>query len=171
MTALIVIALIILTVAIAYLLLEKRPGYGIYYGIGKLTGSRLDIGPVDWKTLTRHATGNDALVCPAVHCPNAKPDRDPKTYEMPPVDLLARLRAMARGEPSLVEQPCEPNCDRTARFIQYTRLMRYPDTIDIEVLSAGTNQSTVAIYSRSLVGSLDFGVNRKRVERWLAALA
>jgi len=49
--------------------------------------------------------------------------------------------------------------------------MRYPDTIDIEVLSAGTNQSTVAIYSRSLVGSLDFGVNRKRVERWLAALA
>ena len=77
---------------------------------------------------------------------------------------------MALAEPDIVEQSCEPNCDRTARFIQYTRLMRYPDTIDVQVLPAGDNQSTLAIYSRSLVGQKDFGVNRARVERWLASL-
>ena len=46
--------------------------------------------------------------------------------------------------------------------------MRYPDTIDIEVFAA--EGATLAIYSRSLVGSGDFGVNLARIERWLAAL-
>jgi uncharacterized protein (DUF1499 family) len=32
-------------------------------------------------------------------------------------------------------------------------------------------QATLAIYSRSLIGHGDFGVNRARIERWLAALA
>ena len=56
------------------------------------------------------------------------------------------------------------------RFLQLTRLMRFPDTIDAEVLPAGDNQSTLAIYSRSLVGRKDFGVNRARLERWYSAL-
>jgi len=57
-----------------------------------------------------------------------------------------------------------------ARFLQHSLLMRYPDTIDVQVLPAGDKQSTLAIYSRSLIGRKDFGVNRARVERWLAAL-
>jgi uncharacterized protein (DUF1499 family) len=48
--------------------------------------------------------------------------------------------------------------------------MRYPDTIDAQVFPAGEGQSTLAIYSRSLIGYGDFGVNHTRVERWLAAL-
>jgi uncharacterized protein (DUF1499 family) len=48
--------------------------------------------------------------------------------------------------------------------------MRFPDTVDIEVLPVGDNQSTLAIYSRSLIGRSDLGVNRARVERWLAKL-
>jgi uncharacterized protein (DUF1499 family) len=38
------------------------------------------------------------------------------------------------------------------------------------VLPAGAGRSTLAIYSRSLVGRKDFGVNRARIQRWLAAL-
>jgi uncharacterized protein (DUF1499 family) len=57
-----------------------------------------------------------------------------------------------------------------ARILQHTRLMRFPDTIDIEVLPAAGTQSTLAIYSRSLIGHGDLGVNRARIERWLAAL-
>jgi uncharacterized protein (DUF1499 family) len=170
MTALIAIAALLVFAAIAYALLEKRPGYGIYYGLGKLTGSRLDIGPVDWTMLTRHPTPNDALICPAADCPNAKPDEESKVYAMTPAELLARLKTIALAESDTVELSCEPHCDRTARFVQYTRLMRYPDTIDCEVLPAGAGRSTLAIYSRSLVGRKDFGVNRARIQRWLAAL-
>ena len=167
MTALIIIALLIIALAIAYALLEKHPIYGVYYGIAKRTGSRLDIAPVDWATLTRHPT-NDALICPASHCPNATADQQAKVYPLAPADLLARLKQIALAEPDTKE--LAPDRDRTARFVQYTRLMRYPDTIDVEVIPIGENQSTLALYSRSLVGRKDFGVNRARLQRWLAAL-
>jgi uncharacterized protein (DUF1499 family) len=149
-------------------LLERRPGYGVYYGLAKLAGAPLDIGPVDWRTLTRHATPNDALVCPAGICPNARPDREAEEYAMPPGDLLARLTRIALAEPRTKELDCAHR-DRAARFVQYSRLMRFPDTIDVAVFPAG-DRATLAIYSRSLIGSKDFGVNRARVRRWLAAL-
>ena len=119
--------------AFGYTLLEKRPHYGVYYGLAKLTGSRLAIGPVDWATLTRSRTPNDALICPAGHCPRAQVDREPPTYRLEPSALLARLTKAVRAEAHTVELP-NPGGDRTARFIQYTPLMRYPDTIDIAVL-------------------------------------
>lgn len=147
--------------------IEARPGYGAYYGLAKLTGAPLDIGPVDWMTLRRHSTPNDALFCPLGYCPNAQPDSEPKLYAMPPADLLARLKAIALAEPRTRELPGAPA--NGARFLQHTRLMRFPDTIDVAVLPAGAN-STLAIYSRSLIGRKDFGVNRGRIMRWLAAL-
>ena len=168
MTALVVVALV-LVIMVAVMLLEKRPGYGVYYGLAKLTGAPLDIGPVDWQTLARHATPNDALVCPAGRCPNARADREAKAYAMPPGDLLARLKGIALAEPDTKELDCAPHCDRAARFVQYSRLMRFPDTIDVAVFPAADGV-TLAIYSRSLIGRKDFGVNCARVRRWLAAL-
>jgi uncharacterized protein (DUF1499 family) len=170
MTALVIISLLVAIAAIIYALLEKHPIYGVYYGVAKRTGSRLDIGPVDWATLTRHATPNDALVCPASHCPNAKADEEAKVYPLAPTDLLARVKRVALAEPDTKELPGAPGRERGARFVQYTRLMRYPDTIDVEVIPVGENQSTLALYSRSLVGRKDFGVNRARLQRWLAAV-
>jgi uncharacterized protein (DUF1499 family) len=170
MTALVIISLLVAIAAIIYALLEKHPIYGVYYGVAKRTGSRLDIGPVDWATLTRHATPNDALVCPASHCPNAKADEEAKVYPLAPTDLLARVKRVALAEPDTKELPGAPGRERGVRFVQYTRLMRYPDTIDLEVVPVGESQSTLALYSRSLVGRKDFGVNRARLQRWLAAV-
>ena len=161
-------ALLLVPGAVFYLLLEKRPGYGAWYGVARLAGSRLDIGPVDWATLTRHKTANDALVCPPGHCPNAAPDAEAAIYPVAPDELLARLKRVARAEPDTRELTADRR--HAARFLQHTRLMRFPDTIDAEVLPAGDGRSTLAIYSRSLVGRKDFGVNRKRVTRWLGAL-
>ena len=51
----VIAALLAVAAVIAYVLLASGRLWR-YYGLGKLTGSRLDIGPVDWATLTRHAT-------------------------------------------------------------------------------------------------------------------
>lgn len=166
--ALIIAALLAFAAVIAYALLEKHPIYGVYYGIAKRTGAPLDIDAVNWATLTRHPT-NDSLVCPAAHCPHAKPDAEPKVYPISAADLLARLKRIVLAEPDTKELPSQPE-DRTVRFVQYTRLMRYPDTIDVEVIPTGEHRSTLALYSRSLVGRKDFGVNHARLTRWLAAL-
>lgn len=163
-------ALVLAAGAIGYLLLEKRPGYGAYFGIAKLTGAKLDIGSVDFRTLRRRTSPNDALVCAPADCPDAKPDWEAKTYDMAPSELLARLTRIALAEPRTELLYCGEACDRIARFVQYSRVMRFPDTIDIAVFPAGAGQSRLAIYSRSLVGHGDFGVNRARVGRWVAAL-
>ena len=168
-TLAIILALLLVLCMIVYVLLEKRPGYGVYYGLAKRMGRRLDIGPTDWAGLKRRRTPNDSLACPPALCPNAAADEESKTYSMTPAELLARLKAIALAEQNVTEQSCEPNCDRTARFIQYSRGLRFPDTIDVEVLPVGAG-STLALYSRSLVGRKDFGVNRARVKRWLAKL-
>lgn len=169
-TSLIIIGLLIAAIAVARMVLTGQRVQVFYYGIARRSGSRLDIGPVDWPTLTRHPTPNDALICPAAHCPNATPDAEPKVYPLPPADLLARLKGVALADTDVHELPCEPNCDTTARFVQYTRLMRFPDTIDAMVIPVGAGQSTLALYSRSLVGRKDFGVNRARLQRWLEKL-
>lgn len=165
----VVLLVIAALLVVTYALLEKRPGYGAWYGLAKLTGSPLDIDPVDWATLTRHTTPNDALVCPAALCPDAKPDREPQTRAMAPDALLARLKRVALAEPGTRELSAAPNRDRSARFVQYTRLMRFPDTIDVEVFASGEG-ATLAIYSRSLIGRSDLGVNRARIARWLEKL-
>jgi len=167
MTPGVIVVLLLVLGAIGYALLEKRPGYGAYYGLAKLTGAPLDIGPVHWATLTRHATPNDALVCPAGRCPHARADGEAKLYAAAPDELLARLTRIALSEPDTRQLPGAAN---GARLLQHTRLMRFPDTIDVEVFPASDTQSTLAIYSRSLLGRKDFGVNRARVRRWLAAL-
>jgi uncharacterized protein (DUF1499 family) len=168
MAALAILALLLVAIALGYLLLDKRPGYGVWYGLARLSGAPLDIGPVNWTALTRRATSNDALVCPSKCCAHAKPDREPKAYTMPPDDLLARLKEIALAETNTLALPS--GRAHTARFIQYTRLMRFPDTIDVEAFALPGGQSTLAIYSRSLLGREDFGVNRARVARWLAKL-
>ena len=58
-------------------------------------------------------------------------------------------------------------------LVQRTALLRFPDYIDVAIQPApGGNGdgSTIAIYSRSRFGYSDLGVNRKRVEDWMAAL-
>ena len=153
--------------AIGALLVATRQH--IYAGIARLSGTD-DMGPVDFATLRRRSSPNDALVCPPGHCPHARPDREPKTYDMTAAELSARLMRIVLAEPATGVLHCAPPCEGFLRFVQYSRIMRFPDTIDVEILPVGDDKSTLAIYSRSLVGHGDLGVNRARIERWLAAL-
>jgi uncharacterized protein (DUF1499 family) len=55
-------------------------------------------------------------------------------------------------------------------YVQLSERFRFPDIIKVRFISVSPTQSTLAIYSRSVYGKSDFGVNRKRIEAWLAAL-
>ncbi len=55
-------------------------------------------------------------------------------------------------------------------YIQRSALFRFPDIVTVRFISVSPSQSTLAIYSRSVYGKSDFGVNRKRVEAWLLAI-
>ena len=85
-------------------------------------------------------------------------------------DLSAALTQSLEGEASL-ERVDDGSDPLRLRYVQRTRLMRFPDTIRIQFypLEDGA-ASTLALYSQSQIGTSDFGVNLQRADRWLGRL-
>jgi len=83
------------------------------------------------------------------------------------LDALKRV-ALAEPRTSLLAE------DRAARqlsLVQKSKTFRFPDFIAVEAVPLAGGKTALAIYSRAKYGIRDFGVNRARIERWLAALA
>ncbi len=146
------------------------PGEGFWWRVAALAQMPKDSGPVDPVRLIRRATTSDALVCPERVCQKAKPDIVAPVFLVSAADLRRKVSIVAMSEPHTDELPCAADCAKTARFVQYSPVFMFPDTIDVTVSDAGAKASTLTIYSRSLMGYGDWGVNRTRVERWIAAL-
>jgi len=149
--------------------LSSGAEFGLWQRIGALTGTRLDLGPVDFQTLTRRASPNDSLACPQDACPQARADIDPPVYTSSATRLKERLRAALAQEPRITE--LAEVSDLHLRFVQRSFLMRYPDVVDVLFLPRSSGSATIAIYSRSAVGHSDLGVNRARLERWLELMS
>ena len=124
---------------------------------------------LDLRRIKPRSGKNRFFVAPpiAIH---GEPDRDSPVYALPARELADALLAVALGEPrtKLIDRT---NDGLAMQFVQRSAVFRFPDTIDVEIIAFGAEQSSLAIYSRARYGNRDFGVNRRRVERWLAALA
>ena len=127
-----------------------------------------DLGAVNFESLQRRTTPNDALACPVNVC-QAKADLVSPVFGVSAQDLrLAFARAIAT-EPRLFRVDSD-DANLTERYVQRTRLMRFPDTIVVRFFDLPDRQSTIALYSRSQLGEGDMGVNLARVQRWLSVL-
>lgn len=123
-----------------------------------------DLGPVDFKTLKRRRSPNDALACPRDFCPEHRVDFEPPVWEIPAARLRGLIAEAAAAEPGtvLVDRGEEQD-----RFVVRTPLMRFPDTVVAQAIPCGDSRSTLALYSRSQIGRSDLGVNKRRLERWV----
>jgi uncharacterized protein (DUF1499 family) len=85
---------------------------------------------------------------------------------LPPDQAMARLRAIALAWPRT-----EVLADDTTRatFVTRTAIMGWPDYTTVQVDPA-PGGSAVTIFARARFGYSDMGVNRARVEAWVAAL-
>lgn len=142
--------------------------FGFWQALGAATGTRQDLGAADFAALERRATPNDWLLCPAGVCPRARSEGEPPVFTISAERLAGKLRAAALAEPRTTELPAATG---HLRFAQRSFLLRYPDVIDVLIVPRSSGASTLALWSRSAVGRSDLGVNRARLERWLAALA
>ena len=122
---------------------------------------------MDFKNLKLTWKPNQVLVAPTGYCQNATPHLESKVYEVSVETLHDAFRAMVKRQPrtSVIEERSDG-----ARFVQRSRLMRFPDFVDVQFLSMAARQSTLLLYSRSKYGVRDFGVNEARVRTWLAEL-
>src|SRR5262245_33427611 len=123
---------------------------------------------IDFATLQRGPNPNQYLLCPAALC-QTQTDGEAPVFEV----SASKLRA--EWDEVIVEQPRVQVLRRDLAneqidYVQRSRLLRFPDLITVRFLPVDDTHSTVAIYSRSVYGKGDFGVNRARVEEWLARL-
>ncbi len=59
--------------------------------------------------------------------------------------------------------------DGHVTYVTRTQWMGYPDYVSVRVYATATG-SSLAVFSRSRFGQSDLGVNRKRLEEWMAAI-
>ena len=110
---------------------------------------------------------NAFLACPPGYC-RAAMAASP-IFAMPWPRLAEYWAEIVAREPRIVRVASAP--DRKAIvLIQHSLLFRFPDIITVEFAALAPDRSSLAIYSRARYGKKDFGVNRQRVERWLALL-
>lgn len=127
-----------------------------------------DLGPINFETLERRDSANDALACPPQLC-EAKSDLETPVFAVDAEGLRAAMAKVIASEPKITVVHIDDDA-MTDRYVQRSAVFGFPDTIVVRFLDQPGGTSTVAIYSRSQLGQRDMGVNKARVERWLAKL-
>lgn len=123
--------------------------------------------PIDVAHIIRPASPNTALAAPAAFAP--APDIVTPVYPVPADRLYASIEAVAAEQPRTYKAADYPE-RRQADWVARSAVFNFPDLIMAQVSPAGRNEATLVLYSRSVYGYSDLGVNRNRLQAWLAAL-
>jgi uncharacterized protein (DUF1499 family) len=123
--------------------------------------------PMDVAQIVRPASPNTALAAPAGFTP--PPDIVTPPFALSADRLFALVRQVAAGQPRTYQAALYPDQSQ-AHYVARSAVFNFPDLIMLQVRQAGHDQSELILYSRSVYGHSDLGVNRKRIEAWLAAL-
>ncbi len=118
--------------------------------------------PMDMARLERPATPNTYLAAPAGFAP--APDRV-TAFKAPPDALYAAVKRVAMAQERMFLH-AEFADIRQIHFVARSAMANYPDLIAVQV----TPEGGLILWSRSVYGRKDFGVNEARVIAWLAAI-
>jgi uncharacterized protein (DUF1499 family) len=128
---------------------------------------------MDMAKLERPATPNTALAGPAVPGPPAAtrspPDLVTPVYQVPAARLFAAVQAVAAAQPRTFLAAAYPDRGQV-HWVARSAVFNFPDLVTAQVVADGPDASTLVLYSRSVYGRSDLGVNRERLRTWLAAL-
>ena len=127
-----------------------------------------DFKAVDFADLELTEKPNQFLVCPPGMC-NAVPHANSPMFDISVDQLRQRWREVVAARPR-VELLVADQERQQFDYVQRSARFRFPDIVTVRFISVSPSQSTLAIYSRSVYGKSDFGVNRQRIEAWLEIL-
>jgi uncharacterized protein (DUF1499 family) len=127
-----------------------------------------DLGPIAFERLTRRASGNDALACPPGECGSARVDIRPPTYPETANELRLRVRRYFADKGAVLV--ASDDASLHDRFVVRTYFLHFPDTVDVAYFPLDAGHATFAVYSRSQLGSGDWGTNLRRVRALVEAL-
>lgn len=123
--------------------------------------------PGNISEIRRPASPNTCLAGPAGFTPS--PDLQTRRFDTSAERLLAVMRDILSAQPRTAVLATDPGRLR-ADYVVRSRVFGFPDIVLMQALPVGEGQSELVLYSYSLKGSYDFGVNRNRVRTLLTAL-
>jgi len=127
-----------------------------------------DVESVDFAELKLTDKPNQFLMCPPGIC-GANPHADSPVLDVSVEQLREHWREVLAVQPR-VELLAEDEEGQQFDYVQRSMRFRFPDLITVRFISVSFSKSTLAIYSRSVYGKSDFGVNRERIDAWLKTL-
>jgi uncharacterized protein (DUF1499 family) len=110
---------------------------------------------------------NEYLVTPPGFAAAAAPHREAPVFRKDAANVAAAFRRVIERQPRI---EWTERGDMRFEVIQRSAFFRFPDRVTVDVLPLDGASATLAIYSRSRYGRRDFGVNRARIDAWLAEL-
>ena len=120
--------------------------------------------PVSWSAFNPPRTPNYFLVCPETFC-NDYGHSAPK-FSIPIEDLFSEVIRVVSLQPRTKIISQDPDT-KSLIAVQRTPLLRFPDVIQIQMVSLPNKHSSILLYSKSVYGHYDFGVNQSRCLDWL----
>jgi uncharacterized protein (DUF1499 family) len=122
---------------------------------------------MDVTHIVRPSSPNTALAAPAGFSP--APDIVTPVYHLPAGQLFALAQAVASGQPNTFTAATFAG-QLQAHYVARSAVFNFPDLIAVQVRQETPDTSDLFLWSRSVYGESDLGVNRKRLQAWLGAL-
>ena len=126
-----------------------------------------DLGAVEFSELPEMSSQDQVLICPELICDEGQKHQISPIYDTDALTLRTAFVKMLEQETSLerVDNDSDP---MRLRFVQRSRLLRRPDTINVQFFNFDSGSaSSLALHGRSQVEIPYLHENRKRAERWL----
>ena len=123
--------------------------------------------PGDISEIQRPSSPNTCLAGPPGFKP--MPDLQTRRFNVTPERLLAAMQGVMRAQPRVTALADDFKRLR-ADYVVRSRVFGFPDIVLVQALAASGGQSDLVVYSYSLKGYYDFGVNRGRVKALLSTL-
>jgi len=127
-----------------------------------------EVEPVEFASLQLTENPNQFLMCPPGRC-SAQAHAESPVFGFPVEELRKRWDAIVAAEPRLTVLERDRSGFQVD-YVQRSARFRFPDVITVRFVEVPDERSSLAVYSRSLFGKSDLGVNRERIEAWVAAL-
>jgi len=128
---------------------------------------KADLGFTDFDTLQPPDSPNTWLVAPADFRP-ADPDETAPVFDVPAERLARAWVLVVRQQPRTNVAVSDDGLQVEAE--QRSAVFGFVDRISARFVTLSPDRSTLIAYSRSEVGYWDLGVNRRRLQDWLALL-
>lgn len=124
---------------------------------------------VDFEMLKRPRSPNTFLLAPEGLCRHAKADAVSPVFGMTAAKLRQEFLNIVIAQPRtshvLADEP-----GLYDDFVVRSAVFGFPDLVSLRFIAGKGRTSTLALYSRSVYGRSDLGVNRRRSLAWLKQL-